>query len=238
MVFILTSALNFLLLNGIYDFKVPSLEGGEIDFSKFKGKKILIVNTASKCGYTKQYEDLQRLFQAYRSKLVVVGFPANNFGGQEPGSNSEIKSFAERKGFKGPMVGGHLSGGGWSRGGCWGAVGVGPTGRALCKGGVGVLLSPCCACKPTLHLVHTSPPRSPSHPPTHPSSCHLQFAKTDVNGPDASPLFGYLKAQQGGMLTSDISEPAAGLGGLCLGQGLQASASSARQQCVPLSHRA
>lgn len=105
MVFILTSALNFLLLNGIYDFKVPSLEGGEIDFSKFKGKKILIVNTASKCGYTKQYEDLQRLYQAYRSKLVVVGFPANNFGGQEPGSNSEIKEFCQRNyGVSFPMA--------------------------------------------------------------------------------------------------------------------------------------
>lgn len=105
MVFILTSALNFLLLNGIYDFKIPSLEGGEIDFSKFKGKKILIVNTASKCGYTKQYEDLQKLYQAYKSKLVVVGFPANNFGGQEPGSNSEIKEFCQRNyGVSFPMA--------------------------------------------------------------------------------------------------------------------------------------
>jgi glutathione peroxidase len=93
---ILIVAMSILFANGIHDFKVPSLEGGEIDFSKFKGKKILIVNTASKCGYTKQYEDLQRLHESYKSKLVIVGFPANNFGGQEPGSNSEIKEFCKK----------------------------------------------------------------------------------------------------------------------------------------------
>lgn len=93
---ILLAAMSILFFNGIYDFKVPSLEGGEIDFSKFRGKKILIVNTASKCGYTKQYEDLQRLHETYKSKLVVVGFPANNFGGQEPGSNSEIQEFCKK----------------------------------------------------------------------------------------------------------------------------------------------
>lgn len=79
--------------NNIYQFKVPSLEGGTIDFSKFKGKKILVVNTASKCGFTPQYEGLEKLYTEYKDKLVIVGFPANNFGGQEPGTNEEIKSF-------------------------------------------------------------------------------------------------------------------------------------------------
>lgn len=86
----------FSLAMSIYDFKVSSLEGGEIDFSKFKGKKILVVNTASKCGYTPQYEELQQLHEKYKSKLVIVGFPANNFGGQEPGSNDEIQEFCKR----------------------------------------------------------------------------------------------------------------------------------------------
>ena len=77
----------------IYNFKIESLEGGMIDFASFKGKKILIVNTASKCGNTPQYADLQALYEKYKDKLVIVGFPANNFGGQEPGSNVEIKEF-------------------------------------------------------------------------------------------------------------------------------------------------
>ena len=80
----------------IYDFKVEGLEGGTIDFSTFKGKKILIVNTASKCGYTPQYEGLQKLYDTYKEKLVIVGFPANNFGGQEPGSAVEIQEFCRK----------------------------------------------------------------------------------------------------------------------------------------------
>jgi glutathione peroxidase len=80
----------------IYDFKVTSLEGGSIDFSKYKGKKILIVNTASQCGFTPQYAELQELYKKYEKNLVIVGFPANNFGGQEPGSNTEIKSFCQK----------------------------------------------------------------------------------------------------------------------------------------------
>src|SRR5688572_26814307 len=67
----------------IYDFKVDALEGGTIDFADFKGKKILIVNTASECGYTYQYEGLEALYKKYKDRLVVVGFPANNFGFQE-----------------------------------------------------------------------------------------------------------------------------------------------------------
>lgn len=80
----------------IYDFKVKNLEGEIIDFSTFKGKKILIVNTASECGFTPQYADLEKLYQTYKDQLVIVGFPANNFGSQEPGSNKEIASFCKK----------------------------------------------------------------------------------------------------------------------------------------------
>lgn len=80
----------------IYDFKIKSLDGKEIDFAQFKGKNILIVNTASKCGYTYQYEDLQKLHEQYSDKVSVLGFPANNFLWQEPGSNSEIGEFCQR----------------------------------------------------------------------------------------------------------------------------------------------
>jgi len=80
----------------IYDFKVPSLNGGIIDFADFKGKKILIVNTASKCGFTPQYEDLEALYKKYEGKLVIVGFPANNFFSQEPGSNETIEAFCKK----------------------------------------------------------------------------------------------------------------------------------------------
>jgi len=93
----LTLALAFTLADpGIYDFKVPGLEGGTIDFSKFKGKKIMIVNTASKCGNTPQYADLEKLYEEYKDKLVIVGFPANNFGQQEPGTNIEIGEFCKK----------------------------------------------------------------------------------------------------------------------------------------------
>ncbi|HEU4472258.1 MAG TPA: glutathione peroxidase [Flavisolibacter sp.] len=95
----------FLGASSIYDFKVAGLEGNEIDFSAFKGKKILIVNTASKCGNTPQYAELEKLYKKYQGKLVIVGFPANNFGGQEPGSNEEIKEFCTRNyGVSFPMA--------------------------------------------------------------------------------------------------------------------------------------
>jgi glutathione peroxidase len=81
----------------IHRFKVKSIEGSTIDFASFKGKKILVVNTASECGYTPQYEDLQKLYDQYKSKLVIVGFPANNFGGQEPGSDTEIRAFCKAR---------------------------------------------------------------------------------------------------------------------------------------------
>ncbi|MCI3936034.1 glutathione peroxidase [Chryseobacterium aahli] len=81
----------------IYDYKVEALEEGkEINFADFKGKKILIVNTASECGFTPQYADLEKLSNEYKDKLVVIGFPANNFGGQEPGSNVEIGAFCQK----------------------------------------------------------------------------------------------------------------------------------------------
>lgn len=89
----------------IYDFKVPGLDGTDIDFSKYKGKMILVVNTASECGLTPQYEGLEKLYQQYKNKLVIVGFPANNFGGQEPGSNTEIKEFCKKNyGVSFPMA--------------------------------------------------------------------------------------------------------------------------------------
>jgi glutathione peroxidase len=82
--------------DNIYKFKVEGLTGGTIDFATFKGKKILVVNTASQCGYTPQYKELEALYEKYKDKLVIVGFPANNFGGQEPGTNTEIKTFCEK----------------------------------------------------------------------------------------------------------------------------------------------
>jgi glutathione peroxidase len=83
--------------NTVYQFKVQDIDGGSIDFRQFKGKKILIVNVASKCGYTPQYAELEKLYETYKDKLVIVGFPANNFASQEPGSNSEIKAFCTGK---------------------------------------------------------------------------------------------------------------------------------------------
>lgn len=80
----------------IYDFKIKAIDGETINLSKFKGKKILIVNTASKCGYTPQYKGLEALQQKYKNELVVIGFPSDNFGGQEFQQNSEIKEFCQK----------------------------------------------------------------------------------------------------------------------------------------------
>jgi len=94
---IIASLLSIMLSgSSLYDFKVAGLDGKQIDFSSFKGKKVLIVNTASKCGNTPQYADLQKLYDKYKNKLVIVGFPANNFGEQEPGSNEEIGEFCKK----------------------------------------------------------------------------------------------------------------------------------------------
>lgn len=89
----------------IYDFKVEGLSGETIDFAQFKGKKILIVNTASKCGHTPQYEELEQLYKTYGEKLVIIGFPANNFMWQEPGSNKDIAEFCQKNyGVSFPMA--------------------------------------------------------------------------------------------------------------------------------------
>jgi glutathione peroxidase len=79
-----------------FDFKINSINGNELDLSTFNGKTILLVNVASKCGFTKQYDDLQKLYDIYKDKgLVVIGVPTNQFGGQEPGTETEIKNFCE-----------------------------------------------------------------------------------------------------------------------------------------------
>ena len=92
--------------NSLHQFTVEALEGESFDFSTLKGKKIMVVNTASKCGLTPQYKDLQALYEEYGSdKFVIVGFPANNFMAQEPGSNEEIAAFCERNyGVTFPMM--------------------------------------------------------------------------------------------------------------------------------------
>lgn len=77
----------------IYDIKLEDISGKSIDLNQFKGKKILFVNVASKCGFTSQYDGLQELYTQYKNKLVIVGLPCNQFGGQEPGTEKEIKSF-------------------------------------------------------------------------------------------------------------------------------------------------
>lgn len=95
--FILISAGIVQAQTSFYDLKAKTIEGNDFDFSSLKGKKVLIVNTASKCGYTPQYEDLEKLFQAYKDKnFVIIGFPANNFMHQEPGTNADIKEFCTK----------------------------------------------------------------------------------------------------------------------------------------------
>ncbi len=80
----------------IHQFKVKDLSGNTFDFATLKGKKILVVNTASKCGYTRQYEQLEAIYKKYKDdNFVIVGFPANNFGSQEPGTNAEIATFCK-----------------------------------------------------------------------------------------------------------------------------------------------
>lgn len=80
----------------IYSFDFETLDGEKKSFADYKGKKILIVNTASKCGFTPQYEGLQELHNKVGEELVIIGFPANNFGKQEPGSNDEIAGFCKK----------------------------------------------------------------------------------------------------------------------------------------------
>jgi glutathione peroxidase len=82
----------------VHEFSVQTIDGKDVSLSQFKGKALLIVNTASQCGYTPQYKGLEELYQAYKAKgFEVLAFPSNDFGGQEPGSNAEVKSFCELK---------------------------------------------------------------------------------------------------------------------------------------------
>jgi glutathione peroxidase len=80
-----------------YDFKVKTIEGRDFDLHTLKGKKVMVVNTASQCGNTPQYKDLEEVYNQYQDVLVVIGFPANNFGSQEPGSAEEIRKFCSEK---------------------------------------------------------------------------------------------------------------------------------------------
>ena len=80
----------------IHQFSVTSIDGGTINFADFKGKKILVVNTASKCGFTPQYEGLEKLYETYKNKLVVIGFPCNQFLAQDPGTNETIQTFCKK----------------------------------------------------------------------------------------------------------------------------------------------
>ena len=91
--------------SGFYDFKVKTLEGKDFYFSTLKGKKVMIVNTASKCGNTPQYKDLEEMYEKYGNDLVILGFPANNFMNQEPGSANEIRKFCtDNYGVTFPMM--------------------------------------------------------------------------------------------------------------------------------------
>ena len=82
----------------VYDFSVKTIDGKDVSLSQYKGKALLIVNTASQCGYTPQYKGLESLYQSYKDKgFEILAFPSNDFGGQEPGSNEEIKKFCELK---------------------------------------------------------------------------------------------------------------------------------------------
>lgn len=80
----------------VHEFTINTIDGESINLSDFKGKKMLFVNTASQCGFTPQYMELQELHEKHGDELVIIGFPANNFGGQEPGSNDQIKTFCQK----------------------------------------------------------------------------------------------------------------------------------------------
>ena len=96
----ITLLINFQIMNSqnsIYDISINGLNNNEIDLSQFKGKYMLFVNVASKCGFTGQYEGLQELYEKFKSKLVVIGVPSNQFGAQEPGTSTQIKEFCTNK---------------------------------------------------------------------------------------------------------------------------------------------
>lgn len=105
LIFAMSALTGFAQSSGFYDFKVKTLEGKDFDFASLKGRKVMIVNTASKCGFTPQYEDLEKLYEQYGQKLVIIGFPANNFMNQEPGNALEIRQFCTDKyGVTFPMM--------------------------------------------------------------------------------------------------------------------------------------
>jgi glutathione peroxidase len=89
-------SLVFFSTSSVYEFKLKTIDGQNFSLAQYKGKKVLIVNTASKCGFTPQYAELQKLADQYKDRLVVVGFPANNFANQEPAANTEIKTFCQK----------------------------------------------------------------------------------------------------------------------------------------------
>ena len=95
---ILTVTMATMMNPSLYDANISmkDIDGNEIDFKSFKGKKLLIVNVASECGYTPQYKDLQALYETHKEDLIIIGVPCNQFGGQEPGSAMQIKSFCEQ----------------------------------------------------------------------------------------------------------------------------------------------
>jgi glutathione peroxidase len=93
----LTSSISKLTMKTLYDFKAKTIDGKDFDFSTLKGKKVMIVNTASMCGFTPQYADLEKLYKQYGgANFTIIGFPANNFGQQEPGPNDSIKIFCTK----------------------------------------------------------------------------------------------------------------------------------------------
>ena len=97
LVIVLMSASLF-AASSIYDFTLPSIDGKPMPLANFKGKVILVVNVASRCGFTPQYTALESVYEKYKDQgFVILGFPANNFGGQEPGTNAEIKTFCSAK---------------------------------------------------------------------------------------------------------------------------------------------
>lgn len=89
-------SLMFFSTSSVYEFKLKTINGQNFSLADYKGKKVLIVNTASKCGFTPQYAELQKLADQYKDRMVVVGFPANNFANQEPAANTEIKTFCQK----------------------------------------------------------------------------------------------------------------------------------------------
>mgnify|MGYP001323679719 CR=1 FL=1 len=96
---LITLLINLTIMNAqqsVHEFTITSIDGVEKSLSDFKGKKMLFVNTASECGFTTQYMELQSVHEKYGEDLIIIGFPANNFGGQEPGSNDQIKSFCQK----------------------------------------------------------------------------------------------------------------------------------------------